>query len=92
MNPTPDLTREEAVFSAPAAVVDTCEDMSPERLEQCREIFRLHLAGTTQQQIADKLSISRPTVARRLSEYRVAYRKQLESEAPTVSNPMRKYP
>ena len=44
-------------------VVDTCDGLSPETLEQCREIFRMAIAGQTQEETAGKLQISRPAVA-----------------------------
>ncbi len=61
-------------------VLESCDDLSPEVLEQCREIFRLSIAGQSQQEIATHLGLSRPTISRRLSQYREAYRRQLESQ------------
>ncbi|MCY2990716.1 MAG: helix-turn-helix domain-containing protein [Planctomycetota bacterium] len=63
--------------------IETADGLTPERLEKCREAFRLHLAGRTQEQIAVRMGLSRRTVCRLLDDYREAYRKQLE-QTPTL--------
>ncbi|MAF66825.1 MAG: hypothetical protein CMJ84_14360 [Planctomycetes bacterium] len=49
------------------------DELTPERIEQCREALRLHLAGHSQFQIAAKMDVSRRTVCRLLSDYRAMY-------------------
>lgn len=65
-------------------VIEDCDSLSPEKLEQARECFRLKLAGHTREQIGDKLGVSRSTVYRLLLDYSEAYRKKLETE-PTIN-------
>ena len=66
----------------PAAVVESPE-VRPERLEQMRRAFSLHLGGSTYDEIGEALDVSRASVGRLLSEYRTLYRKQLEN-VPTL--------
>jgi len=79
-----ELTEALATLEAsPVSVVESADDVSPERLELMRQAFALHLAGETYEQIAERLDVSRASVGRLLAEYRSAYRKRLETE-PTL--------
>ncbi len=62
------------------SVPESCEKISPERLEQARAAFSLKMRGNTQEQIASELGISRSTVIRLLSDYKLLYTDQLNRE------------
>lgn len=66
-----------AVYSEPASVVESTE-VTPERMENMRGAFRLHLGGHTYEQIAETMSVSRASVGRLLADYRELYRRGLE--------------
>jgi len=64
------------------AVVESCDEISPERLELARTVFALKSRGATQEAITKTLSISRSTVCRLLTEYRIIYAKSLADSPP----------
>jgi len=68
---------------AATEVAESVDEISPERLELARKVFSEKCRGTTQEGIAESLSISRSTVCRLLVEYRLIYAKSL-AETPTL--------
>ena len=65
------------------AVYESCDSLSPERLELARRAFGFRANGKTQAEVAEEMGISRSTVVRLLIEYRASYAKSL-SETPIL--------
>ena len=62
-------------------ITESCESISPSRLEQARSAFELSVRGFTQEKIGERLGISRSKVIRLLNDYNDLYSKRLDSES-----------
>lgn len=74
------LKTEDPASSGELEITESCETLSPDRLEQARSAFLLKMRGNTQEQIAVELGVSRSTIVRLLNDYKKLYAEQLSSE------------